>query len=286
MMPSIRIFDLHSDVLTGARSPRTAMRKFPVGSSVVCVVFRGEMNIFQALSLFDKYFSHSAKKGDKACIGRLNSFGQTLSECYSAFEDVGYAENCIDAIIARKPLYCSLTWNGENCLGYGCSAENIGLKPRGKEVIASLNSAGIAVDLSHLSERGCYDCIESAERVLISHACINEVTTHPRNVGGGVISEVIARGGIFGLTLVPAFLSKGENASINDVLRHIDYFCSTFGAESLALGSDFFGSKKNVKGLKDYKSLYKLVEKLENLGYNDRVINDIFYLNASRYFGL
>ena len=81
------------------------------------------------------------------------------------------------------------------------------------------------------------------------------------------------------MCLYSYFICGKKDGTIEDIVRHIDYFVQKFPFENLAIGTDFFGAEDFAGNIKDYESLYKIVEKLQKLGYNDKVIKGVFYDN-------
>ena len=69
------------------------------------------------------------------------------------------------------------------------------------------------------------------------------------------------KNGVIGLNFFSEFLNEEPSeASIDDVIRHIDYFCSLGGIRQIGFGSDFDGIDKAPKGLENYSKYPKLIE--------------------------
>src|SRR5690606_34269437 len=117
-----------------------------------------------------------------------------------------------------------------------------GLTARGRELVAECNRLGIALDVSHLSERGFWELMERTQDAPIaSHSNAKALCSHPRNLTDEQIHAIIKTGGRIGITFVPYFLRAGGGAAIDDVLRHLEHICSLGGAGHVAFGSDFDG---------------------------------------------
>ncbi|MDP4163430.1 MAG: dipeptidase [Bacillota bacterium] len=179
-----------------------------------------------------------------------------------------------------------LTWNDANYVSDGAMEERgAGLTKFGKEVVNILNSSGIWCDVSHLSERGFWDVMELADYPFASHSNCYSLCPHPRNLRDEQISALIDRDSVMGLTFVPHFLSGREEASISDILRHLDHVCSLGGEKNVGFGSDFDGTDKTVAGLssvKDYETLKNELLKY----YTDIQVADFLYKNMSRRYGV
>ena len=79
---------------------------------------------------------------------------------------------------------------------------------------------------------------------------------------------------------------KEKNASLYDFYKHIDTFVNIFGINSLAIGTDFFGTDFIVGGIKDYGGFTKLKNLLLEKGYTSLEVEKIFFKNAYKYFNL
>ena len=199
-----------------------------------------------------------------------------------AFENIGYKDVNIDKIIELKPIYASITYNEENDFGYGCNY-NLPLKTLGKSLVKQLSISGIVIDVAHLSERGAYSVLDITNKVICSHTALKSVYNHKRNLSDELIKEIISSGGIIALTPVGYFL-KEKYPSLYDFFRHIDYFTQKFSINSLAIGSDFYGTDNIVGGIKDYLGFTKLKNLMSEKGYSSSEIDKIFYQNAYNYF--
>jgi membrane dipeptidase len=78
----------------------------------------------------------------------------------------------VDCFYGMGQRLTQLTYNSVNGLGAGCkAAKDTGLTQFGADVVARMNSVGMAVDVSHCGERTTLDAIEASERpVLITHS--------------------------------------------------------------------------------------------------------------------
>jgi microsomal dipeptidase-like Zn-dependent dipeptidase len=141
------------------------------------------------------------------------------------------------------PLYTSLTWNGENRLGGGTHS-NKGLTDEGKAVLDFLQDFITAVDLSHASDQLATDILryldttKSSLRVMASHAQLRTCTPAVRNLPDELITEIVTRNGIIGLTMIKSFIGPQASAWYD----HVEYALRNGWENSLAIGADFFVS--------------------------------------------
>ena len=178
----------------------------------------------------------------------------------------------------------SITWNGENELGFG-QLKNRGLKPFGKECIPVLEQNGITIDVSHLSDKGFEDvCTISKNPFVASHSNSRKICPHKRNLTDEQIKEIIARGGLIGLNFYKGFLNKNfDLADKYDIIKHAEHILSLGGENTLCIGTDFDGAE--IVG--EYDSDSKLIC-LENLflqnGFSREITDKILFNNANNFF--
>ncbi len=257
------MIDLHNDLITyknlTANEKREEIKKDLGDGAFVCYAL----------------FLHGKNKE------YLNTFSWAKEYKYLSIEDVGGLEDFSD-ILSFSPRYITLTWNEENRYGGGAFSD-ADLKDEGRAMIKSANIENIAIDLSHLNRKTFYSAIDIAERVLVSHTCCDKLRRHKRNLTDDQIRKVIEKNGVVGLTFVSDFISANSKASVDDIVAHIDYFCSKFSFRNLAIGTDFFGTDNGVDGINGYLDFYKIINKLERIGYSSGVIEDIMTKNAERF---
>lgn len=134
-----------------------------------------------------------------------------------------------------------LTWNLRNELGDGVWENRTrgGLMRFGVEVVKEMNRLGMVVDLAHMNREGFFQALDVAEApVIVSHANTCGVFDNMRNLEDDQIKAIAAQGGLVGIMALPAVVA-GENASLEDVLRHLDYMVELVGVAHVALGLDF-----------------------------------------------
>lgn len=191
----------------------------------------------------------------------------------------------IDEFYALGVRMTTLTWNGENELGFG-AAENKGLKPFGREAIKRMRQLGMAVDVSHLSDAGLEDVFALDDApVVASHSNCRSVCSHRRNLTDGQIKEIVRRGGLIGLNFFTEFLNDSpEQAGPEDIHRHLEHLLELGGEKTAALGSDYDGAKIPCE-FDHCEKLPALYDYLLKKNYSEALLDDVFYGNAARFFG-
>lgn len=181
--------------------------------------------------------------------------------------------------------YVNLCWNYDNALcGAANGAEAYGLTEKGKRFVAEMQTLGIAVDLSHASERTFWDVAEIAKRpILAGHSNSKAECYNPRNLTDEQFIELRKLGGVAGLNLCSEFLNESGEAGIEDILRHAEHFLSLGGEHSLCLGGDLDGidtPPKGIQGIQDYDKIY---EAMLRRNYPESLVRDIFYNNLMNF---
>jgi len=188
-----------------------------------------------------------------------------------------------------------LTYNARNRIGCGCrEAQDSGLSPYGVQIVEAMNKVGMAIDVSHCSERTCLDTFAVSKRpVLITHSNCQALAANPRCKSDAVIRAMAARGGVMGITAVAAFVNSRGPATVEHVLNHFDRVVRLAGVEHVGLGSDVdldaldprtgrVQARYQVRGLAPARRVFDLTEGLIRRGYDDRAIELILGGNFQR----
>jgi membrane dipeptidase len=194
-----------------------------------------------------------------------------------------------------------LTYNSANRLGSGCAERrDTGLTAFGAEIVAAMNCAGMAVDVSHAGERTTLDAIGASNRpVLITHSNCRALVPHPRCKSDDVIRAMAAHGSVMGLTGIRVFVSRTEAATLEHLLDHYDHVTRLVGVEHVGIGSDSDPDGRDtraprgirrripleISGINHARRIFDLTEGLMRRGYTDRHIQMILGGNVRRVLG-
>jgi membrane dipeptidase len=178
-----------------------------------------------------------------------------------------------------------LTWNFDNRYAASCmSGKDYGLTGDGEALVNLCNEFGVIVDLAHASKRTSMDVLSMSRfPVIVSHANASQVKKHVRNVDDEVLDGLKKNGGVIGLTLISPTIS--DTPSVKTLADHAVYIRDNFGAEILAIGTDYFGlgeETPQVVGLEDITKMGNLWDELETRGLRSDEIEGISYKNALR----
>ncbi len=176
----------------------------------------------------------------------------------------------------------TLCWNKDNRLCGAAKDSGSGLTEDGKRFVSACWEKGVAVDLSHASEKTFWDVIRIASRpVLCSHSNAKSICDHPRNLTDAQISAVIHNDGCIGLNLCPDFLGRGRN--MDAILAHVDHFLCMDARDNLCLGTDFDGIEELPEGISGVESMETLYEEMLRHRFSEALVQDIFYNNLHRF---
>lgn len=189
-----------------------------------------------------------------------------------------------------------LTYNDRCRLGSGCrDPHDQGLTEFGRQVVTEMNRVGMAIDLSHCSEKTTLDAIARSERpVLVTHSNCRALAANPRNKSDAVIRALAARGGVMGIAAVRAFL--GANPTIDGLLDHFVHVAELVGAEHVGVGSDCdldpydpatgrARAAYDIRGLRNPRRAYDLAAGLLRRGFGETEVEMVLGGNFRRVLG-
>ena len=178
----------------------------------------------------------------------------------------------------------TLTWNRANGVsGAHQDQAERGLSDMGREFMREMQRREMLVDVSHLSERGFWDVMKYTEKAVVaSHSNARAVCDHTRNVTDKQICAIAESGGVVGVNLYPFFL--GGDASMERMLRHVDHLLEVGGEQILAIGADLDGFDVPGCGMRGIEDIPMLWTALKAHGYDDALLQKMFYDNWLRVF--
>ena len=185
----------------------------------------------------------------------------------------------------RGIVYMTLCHNGDNDICDSASKSNQthgGVSQFGAEVIAEMNRLGILVDMSHAGEKSFYDALDISKKPIVcSHSSARALCDHPRNLTDDQMRALAAKGGVAQTTIYNGFLRKDAQATILDVMAHLEHAIDVMGIDHVGLGTDFDGDG-GVPGLADSSELLNFTRQLLRKRYSDEDIQKIWGGNFLR----
>ncbi len=170
----------------------------------------------------------------------------------------------------------TLCWNYSNEICDGIDEERgAGLTGFGKSVVLEMNRLGMLIDVSHISERGFWDVVETSKSpIAATHSNAKAIMPHRRNLDDEQIKAIISCGGCIGINFYSDFISDGK-CSVKHLLNHIEHILALGGEDSVGLGSDFDGMDSLPCEIMGVEDMYKIFEEMQRIGYSDFLINKI-----------
>ena len=179
----------------------------------------------------------------------------------------------------------TLTWNENNELaGAALDRGNKGLTAIGRDIIDEMCNIGMAIDVSHLSDKGIEQVLARATRpIFASHSNAKSIHNNPRSLNDDLIRKIAAQNGTVGVNFYYLHLSERSDACIDDIVRHISRVVEVGGINCCALGSDLDGMQHYPTDFKTSRDFPVLFEALSKRGFSDADIYKIAYQNLHDY---
>ncbi|AIY06522.1 dipeptidase [Planococcus sp. PAMC 21323] len=177
-------------------------------------------------------------------------------------------------------LSIGLTWNNANLCADGVGdPRGAGLTVLGKKVVRLNNEHHVFTDVSHLSLNGFWDVMELAKYPIASHSNARALCDHPRNLNDEQIKAMFDKNGMIDVVFCPQFINKdSEQATISDLIRHVDHFCSLGGIKNIGIGSDFDGISAYITDLNHAAEFPNLINELQK-HYSEAEVEGFAYRN-------
>lgn len=225
-----------------------------------------------------------------------NNINNNIMSSMLTIEEGGVLQGSIEKLQEFYNLgvrMITLTWNYENEIGYPNYVDenkkiinnNLGLKPKGIEIIKEMERLHIIIDVSHLSDKGFYDVYENTTKPFVaSHSNCREICNVSRNLTDDMIIKLASRKGVMGLNYCTSFVKENEKYSyVKDLIKHINHVKKLVGIDYIGLGSDFDGIGDNLE-LKSCDLLPLLYEEMIKNNFTKEEIEKVFYKNVMRVF--
>jgi membrane dipeptidase len=247
----------------------------------------------RALQIIDRFYQELEKNNnDMMLCCNYNDIQQAINESkIAAVLSIEGGEALQGELSSLRMFYklgvrsICLTWNHRNEIADGVSDRSSGggLTPFGKKVVEEMNSLGMLIDVSHISEKGFWDVLElTRSPIIASHSNSQSICSHVRNLTDEQIKAIGKNGGVMGINFYPAFLNDSKKASVTDIVNHIEHMASLVGCDYIGIGADFDGVEALPEGINGLQDVEKVINTLLKLNYSQEWVEKITGLNFLR----
>jgi membrane dipeptidase len=148
----------------------------------------------------------------------------------------------LDVLYGLGIRQIGIAYSDANTLGSGLSEPTDGgLTAFGRRAVTRMNQLGLAIDLSHSSDRTALDtCEQSTKPVFITHAGARAVWPTARMKPDEVLRAVAETGGVIGMSAAPhtTLSAAHPRHTIESVMDHFEYCVDLVGIDHVAFGPD------------------------------------------------
>ena len=148
----------------------------------------------------------------------------------------------LDVLYGLGLRQIGIAYSDANTLGSGLAEETDGgLTAFGHRAVTRMNKLGLAIDVSHSSDRTALDVCRQSERpVFITHAGARAVWGTPRMKPDDVLRAVAGTGGVIGMSAAPhtTLSAAHPRHTIESVMDHFRYCADLVGIDHVAFGPD------------------------------------------------
>ncbi|MFQ5747143.1 MAG: dipeptidase [Gemmatimonadota bacterium] len=222
-----------------------------------------------------------------------------------------------DALIEAGMRCLTLTWMQPTAWADASSARPVhgGLTELGRHLVRRLESRGVAIDLSHASDRVAWDVLAILEAPPIaSHSCARALARHDRNLDDSLLEALAAAGGVVGINFFSAYLDEGFAARFEEIRRrvqaedgtpqdldaavlrevppptlshlldHVEHAVRVAGSAHVGLGTDFEGVTALPREIEDVRGLRRVARGLADRGFDAESLRGVLGENFWRVF--
>jgi membrane dipeptidase len=148
----------------------------------------------------------------------------------------------LDVLYGLGIRQIGIAYSDSNGLGAGLNEKvDFGLTNFGRAAVRRMNQLGLAIDVSHSSDRTGIETAEASDApIFMTHAGAKAIWDIPRLKSDDALRAVAASGGVIGMSAAPhTTISHAHPAhSIASVMDHFQYCLELVGIDHVAFGPD------------------------------------------------
>lgn len=155
---------------------------------------------------------------------------------------IGNSLDRLDVLYGLGLRQIGIAYSDSNALGAGLSeSTDTGLTDFGRKAVKRMNALGLAIDVSHSSDRtGIETAAASDAPVLMTHAGARALWDVPRLKSDDALRAVADSGGVIGISAAPhtTISTAHRSHTIASVMDHFHYCADLVGLDHVAFGPD------------------------------------------------
>ena len=254
------------------------------------------------------YYRAMEKSGWVRMLRTKSDLANHVAACGQGLANVPFgfvlSMECADAVLDPDNLLewhalglraLGLTHYGANRYGGGTRSE-VGLAADALPLLDCVANLGMALDMTHLSDRAFWQTIERyGGHMLASHQNARKFCDWQRQFSDEQLKMVIRRDGVIGVACDAVMLQEGwvrgvstPVVTLERVAENIDHICQLAGnIRHVGIGSDLdggYGFEQTPADLNTIADLQRLPELLANRGYADADVAAVLHGNWIRFF--
>ncbi len=139
---------------------------------------------------------------------------------------------------------CGLAYTGGTLHADGCGERrDAGVSFLGRELIDIVNRLPMWLDLSHCGHRTRAEAVKLARAPVCTHSNAYGLNANDRNTADETARAIVAKGGMLGVCGLAKTVWP-QNATLDRIVDHIDYYAKLIGPQNVGFGCDFVAAYK------------------------------------------
>ncbi len=139
---------------------------------------------------------------------------------------------------------CGLAYTGGTLHADGCGEKrDAGISFLGRELIDIVNGLPMWLDLSHCGHRTRAEAVLIARAPVCTHSNAYGLNPNDRNTMDETARAIVAKGGMLGVCGLAKTVWP-QNATLDRIVDHIDYYAKLIGPQNVGFGCDFVAAYK------------------------------------------
>jgi membrane dipeptidase len=227
--------DLDIARASGLTALKTSIGGFNAPFEATVAELAGYQRIIEA---YPAVFMQIRNVADFAAAKRTTKLGIIFG-----FESASCLEDKLDRIELFRDLgvrVMQLSYNLTSPFGAGVMAPaDATLTDLGRQAVAKMNEAGVALDLSHANPATTATAMAASTKpVIMTHGGCVAVHPHPRNKTDEQLRALTQKGGVFGIYDLPYLAASPHPANLDDYMAHMTHALDVMGEDHVGIGSD------------------------------------------------